>query len=89
MNVGGVEAPPAVYLSPQAISPLSASKQPIALSITVPPPAPDESQRADAAKAGEKNASRTIDKIQEPKAPALVAASAAGSAYHGRVDLYV
>lgn len=86
MNVGGVEAPPVVYLSPQAISPLSASKQPIALAIPVLP-TPEES--SDAAKAGEKNANRAIDKIQEPKAPTLVAASATGSAYHGRVDLYV
>jgi hypothetical protein len=93
MNVGGVETA-AVYLSPQAITPLSASKEPIALALAVRPDL-TESAGSSASKAAEKvKPVGGVDKAglnvsQEKRAPALPDQSTTGAAATGRVDVYV
>ncbi len=95
MSVGGVETS-AVYLSPQAISPLSASKEPIALALAArpdltEPAAANASKEADKAvkavgaadKAGLNN---TQEKQQ--RTSILSTQSTAGVAFAGRVDVY-
>jgi hypothetical protein len=97
MSVGGVEPPPAVYLSPQAISPLSASKEPIALALAVRPNLTEPSESL-AAKATENSVkavgaadkaglNNTQDKQQRNSI--LSEQSTVGVAVTGRVDVYV
>jgi hypothetical protein len=87
MNVGGVE-PAAVYLSPQAISPLSASHEPIALALAV---RPDLSEPAGST--ASKTANKTheaLEHAKKPTPPELVQPHpTAGAAAVGRVDVYV
>ena len=89
MSVGGVE-PAVVYLSPQAISPLSASHEPIALALAA---------RPDLAEPAGTTASKTASKTHEAHAQAQQKKPAvqelqqqpttAGVASVGRVDVYV
>jgi hypothetical protein len=83
MSVGGVESA-VVYLSPQAISPLSASHEPIALALAA---------RPDLAEPAGTTASKTASKAQEAhaqhKKPAPHEQPTAGVASNGRVDVYV
>jgi hypothetical protein len=95
MSVGGVETA-AVYLSPQAITPLSASKEPIALALAARPDltAPTESSASKAAEKAVK-AVGAADKAglnntqEKQRTPALSDQSTAGAAFAGRVDVYV
>lgn len=85
MNVGGVEPPPVVYLSPQAISPLSASKEPIALALATRPEPADP-----AANNPSKAAEKAVDKVQEVRqAPAVPESTSPRSPFAGGVDVYV
>jgi hypothetical protein len=94
MNVGGVETA-AVYLSPQAITPLSASKEPIALALAVKPDLTEPSGSA-AAKAADQ-ALKAVNGVgkanlhhQEKQRAAIPAASStAGASLVGKVDVYV
>ena len=94
MSVGGVETA-AVYLSPQAITPLSASKQPIALALAVRPDLAEPSG-TNAAKAAEKTVKavgdldKANDKNQDnQRTPLLTAQSTVGASFVGKVDVYV
>lgn len=97
MSVSGVE-PAAVYLSPQAISPLSASKEPIALALAVRPnlSAPDGAGASKATDSAVKavdaagKAGRTGTRAQDERQSMNIAIqSVAGVAAAGRVDVYV
>jgi hypothetical protein len=98
MNVGGVETA-AVYLSPQAITPLSASKEPIALALAARTDLTEsaESNAASAAKAAQKaiKAVDAADKVglngtdEKQRTRLLSDHSTAGAANVGRVDVYV
>jgi hypothetical protein len=95
MSVGGVETA-AVYLSPQAITPLSASKEPIALALAVRPNL-SEPSGASAAQAAEKGvkAVNGVDKAniqsQEKQQRGVIptAQSTEGVSFAGTVDVYV
>lgn len=94
MSVGGVETA-AVYLSPQAITPLSASKEPIALALAARTDL-NEPTESSALKAAEKavKAVGAADKAglntqEKQRTPALSDQSTAGVAFAGRVDVYV
>ena len=95
MSVGGVETA-AVYLSPQAISPLSASKEPIALALAVKPDL-NEPAASTASKAAEKavKAVGAADKAglnstqdRQQRTPALSDPSTVGVSFVGKVDVY-
>jgi len=94
MNVGGVETA-AVYLSPQAITPLSASKEPIALALAArtdlsESDGPGASKAADkAVKAVDAAAKSGLNTQEKHRTPALSDQSTAGVAFAGRVDVYV
>jgi hypothetical protein len=93
MNVGGVETA-AVYLSPQALTPLSASKEPIALALAAKPDLTEQ------AAAGVQNAAdKTVKGVDaadkagvttqdKPRTAALPDRSTAGVTFAGRVDVY-
>ena len=85
MSVGGVETA-AVYLSPQAISPLSASKEPIALALAVKPDL-TESASATASKAADKAGLNNTQERQQ-RTPALSDPSTVGVSFVGKVDVY-
>ena len=90
MSVGGVEPAPAVYLSPQAISPLSASHEPIALALAARPDLAEP-----AGTSASKNANKTQDahtqaQQHKPTVQELQQQhTTAGVASVGRVDVYV
>jgi hypothetical protein len=85
MSVGGVDTA-AVYLSPQAITPLSASKEPFALALAARPDLA-ESTGPTAAKATEKVTA--VDKVQETRRTSVLSDQATtGAAFAGRVDVY-
>jgi len=95
MSVGGVETA-AVYLSPQAITPLSASKEPIALALAVKPDL-TEPTGSSASKTAEKavKAVGAADKAglnhtqeRQQRTPALSDPSTVGVSFAGRVDVY-
>jgi hypothetical protein len=97
MSVGGVETA-AVYLSPQAITPLSASKEPIALALAVKPDltetagsiASKAAEKAVKAVGGADKAGQTGLNTQErqQRTPALSDPSTVGVSFAGRVDVY-
>ena len=95
MSVGGVEAA-AVHLSPQAIAPLSASKEPIALALAVRPDLSEPSGSA-SAKAADKavKAVNGVDRAsvqsQERQHRTTIASaqSTEGVSFAGKVDVYV
>jgi len=95
MSVGGVETA-AVYLSPQAITPLSASKEPIALALAVRPDLSEPSGSA-AAKAADKavKAVNGVDKAQiqtqekQHRTTVPTVQSTEGVSFAGKVDVYV
>jgi hypothetical protein len=93
MNVGGVETA-AVYLSPQAITPLSASKEPIALALAVRPDltesaGPSASLAAEKVKAVGAADKSGLNPSPEKRTSVLADQSAQGAASTGRVDVYV
>lgn len=88
MSVGGVEAPPVVYLSPQAISPLSASKEPIALALAVRPEPADKA--ANNATNAVKTPDQVVDKTAQIKRTApVIAGNSSSGVQAGHVDVYV
>jgi hypothetical protein len=95
MSVGGVETA-VVYLSPQAITPLSASKEPIALALAVRPKLEEPSSAA-ALKAAADEAVKAVggvDKssggqLEKQRTSLSSKADTAGVAFAGRVDVYV
>jgi hypothetical protein len=95
MSVGGVETA-VVYLSPQAITPLSASKEPIALALAVRPK-PEEHSTAAALKAAADEAVKAVggvDKssgghLEKQRSALSSKTDTAGVAFAGRVDVYV
>jgi hypothetical protein len=95
MSVGGVETA-VVYLSPQAITPLSASKEPIAMALAVRPKL-EEPSGATALKAADQavKAVGGVDKsggghLEKQDTSRLSSRSdTVGAANAGRVDVYV
>jgi hypothetical protein len=93
MSVGGVETA-AVYLSPQAITPLSASKEPIALALAARPDLSKPSAATEAADKAVKaingvdkaSAQNTAEKQQRAQIPSAQATQ--GVALTGKVDVY-
>ena len=95
MSVSGVE-PAVVYLSPQAISPLSASKEPIAMALAVRPEprelvgsilAKDADTLVKAVGAADKAG---LNNTQEKQRTSVLSnPPAAGVAMAGKVDIYV
>jgi hypothetical protein len=93
MNVGGMETA-AVYLSPQAITPLSPSKEPIALALAARTDL-SKSDGAGISKAADKNVNAVdaatkagLNAHEKHRTPALSDQSTAGVAFAGKVDVY-
>ena len=95
MSVGSVETP-VVYLPPQAISPLSASKQPIALALAVKPDLTEPAgsiiskvtEKAVKAVGAADKAGLNSTQERQHRAPALSDPSTVRVSFVGRVDVY-
>jgi hypothetical protein len=96
MSVGGVETP-VVYFPPQAITPLSASKEPIVLALAARPRL-DEPSGATALKAAADQAVKAVGGVDKTSAGALEKqgrsllssqSETAGAAAAAHVDVYV
>jgi hypothetical protein len=88
-GVSGLEQPPVVYLSPQAISPLSASKEPIALALAARPQ-PDPVDKAAVTNASKTLTDKAVEKVQgSRRTPAIPDSTTGGQSFAGKVDFYV